>query len=315
MMLKGLKADTGIYGGLLAASLALAWWASTPKTATEARQVRVATIDIARIQEVSWAGALQKMTARRREGDGRFWIQYGKEEFLAGRQFDEALATFSPLEAKRVADVAGLSDEQWQAFGLKPSPAGKLTFTFGPSETWTLEVGSPAFGTTDRYALSPDGTSILLMDGDALSGFDNALARFFDRAVLSSKIDEADGAELEKGSQKKRFSRPESRSRGRDKAPFEGPFNDWLEKFERLRAIRYADPATEEKLAREEPQLVLKILDGDKIAEELVVKKIAGTDTANGPVTWWVFSSDARAHLEISANRAEPVVKDADSLL
>jgi hypothetical protein len=82
---------------------------------------------------------------------------------------------------------------------------------------------------------------------------------------------------------------------------------DWLEKYEKLRAIRFADQATEEKLSGKQPELVLKLLKGDSVAHELAIKTLDNT--------WWVFSSAARAHLEISANRAEPVVKDAENLL
>jgi len=317
-----ITSDIFIYGIILTSSLALAWWASTPKFSSDARQVHITSITPSSIDEVVWKGANQTMTARRREADGRFWIQYGQESFLASERFEDALNFFNPLEAKRIVSAtAGLSDEQWQAFGLKP-PSAKLTLKLkqrsekAEQESWSIELGSQSFGTTDRYALSPDGKNIILLEADAISGFDNAVARFFDRSVLSKKIDEADSAELEKGPTKKRFNRQigtdkvtdkDSRT---DKPPFESAFHDWLGKVERLRAIRYADTKTEEQLTEKQPELTLKILDGERISEEIMVKKI---DESN-KTTWWIFSSATKAHVEISANRAEPVVKDADAL-
>ncbi len=308
-----ITSDISIYGLILAASLALAWWASTPKFSSDARQVHITSITPTMVEEVVWNGANQTMTARRREADGRFWIHYGQESFLANERFEDALNFFDPLEAKRiVTSTAGLSEDQWQAFGLKPASA-KLTIKLKQKsaaapeqESWTIELGSQSFGTTDRYALTPDGKNIILLEADAIAGFDNAVARFFDRRVLSKKINEAESAELEKGTTKKRFNR----QTGRDKPPFEGAFSDWLEKVERLRAIRYADTKTEEQLTQKQPELTLKIMNGEQVSEEITVKKI---DDAS-KTTWWIFSSATKAHVEISANRAEPVVKDAESL-
>ena len=317
-MMTRTKSDIRLYSIFLAASLALAWWASIPRTAADAGEVRVASISPAKIVEIIWQGGNSAMIAHRRASDGRFWIKSEKDEFLAGQRFDDALKSFDPLYAKRVvASADSLNDDQWKAYGLKPA-LGKLTITFGDKTTWTLETGSPGFGTTDRYAISPDGKNVILMDGEAISGFENPVARFFDRILLSRKTDDADGAELEKGTQRKRFTRASAQNKqSQDGLVFEGPFNEWLEKFERLRAIRYADPATEEKLAARQPELVLKLLDGEKVAEEFALKKVTGLSSVpdSAQVTWWVFSSKVNAHLEISANRAEPVVKDAESLL
>lgn len=327
-MKPGLHSDLLLYGVLLTASLSLAWWASTPKSASDEHHVRLASIPAASISEVVWQGANQTMTARRREGDGRFWVQYGTDSFLASERFEQALNFFDPLEAKRmVTKTSGLSEEQWKAFGLKPA-SSKLTLKFkkenlinaAEPQSWSIELGANSFGTTDRYGMTPDGKNVVLLDTEAISGFDNAVARFFDRAVLSKKIDDADAAELAKGSSKKRFDRQATKPAGKDKAPFDGAFNDWLEKFERLRAIRYADQGTEEKLAALEPELILKIMNGSRVSEEIAVKKMSDSGTEIGKSgsgnasTWWVFSSDAKAHIEISANRAEPVVKDAESL-
>jgi len=312
------KSDIGLYSILLMVSLALAWWASTPRNAADAGEVRVASFNPAKVVEINWQGGNSSMSARRRASDGRFWIAAEKDQFLAGQRFDDALKSFDPLYAKRViATTDALNDDQLKVYGLKPA-LGKLTVTFADKTTWTLETGSPGFGTTDRYAISPDGKKVILMDGEAISGFENPVARFFDRILLSRTSDDADGAELEKGNQRKRFNRATGGAKpSQDGLVFEGPFNEWLEKFERLRAIRYADPATEEKLATREPELVLKLLDGEKVAEEFALKKISGPTSVSDPgqVTWWVFSSKVKAHLEISANRAEPVVKDAESLL
>lgn len=318
------RSDIGMYSVLLVTSLGIAWWASTPRSAGDAREVRIASVNPADIIETEWQGGKNTMVARRRETDGRFWIKAEKDEFLAGQKFDDALATFNPLLAKRViAETVSLSDDQWKAFGLKPA-LGKLTLKMGGKEdgstvrTWSLETGNPAFGTTERYALSPDGKKVILIDGDAISSFENPVARFFDRVVLSGKVDDADSAELEKGSLKKRFTKASDKEKNPSGGPFnEKSFNEWIEKFERLRAIRYADPATEEKLANQQPELVLKLLDGEKVAEEFALKKMPGSGSSPDAtqVTWWVFSSKVKAHLEISANRAEPVVKDAESLL
>ena len=317
-----ITSDISIYGIILAASLALAWWASTPKFSSDARQVHITSITPASIDEVVWKGANQTMTAQRREADQRFWIQYGQDSFLASERFEDTLNFFNPLEAKRiVAATANLSAEQWQAFGLKP-PSATLTLKLkqgsatSEQKSWSIELGSQSFGTTDRYALSPDGKNIILLEADAISGFDNAVARFFDRSVLSKKINDAETAELEKGTAKKRFHRQigkdkvTDRENSKEKPPFESAFNDWLEKVERLRAIRYADTKTEEQLTQLQPELTLKILNGERISEEITVKKI---DEAN-KTTWWIFSSTTKSHVEISANRAEPVVKDAEAL-
>jgi hypothetical protein len=188
-----ITSDISIYGIILGASLALAWWASTPKFSGDARQVHITSITPASIDEVVWKGANQTMTAQRREADGRFWIQYGQDSFLASERFEDTLNFFNPLEAKRiVAATANLSAEQWQAFGLKP-PSATLTLKLkqgsatAEKKSWSIELGSQSFGTTDRYALSPDGKNIILLEADAISGFDNAVARFFDRSVLSKK--------------------------------------------------------------------------------------------------------------------------------
>jgi hypothetical protein len=147
----------------------------------------------------------------------------------------------------------------------------------------------------------------VLFDADMIAGFDSPAGRFFDRSVLTPRqITEADAAEIEKGSAKKRFPRAEKKTSNSDSPPFEGAFADWLEKYEKLRAIRFADSAMEEKLAAQPATLVLKLLKGENVAHELALKSVENS--------WWVFSSDAKAHLEISANRAEPVVKDAESL-
>lgn len=310
------RSDIPLYGTILAVSLALAWWASTPKSTSDSRQVRLFSASPAAIEEVQWQGANQTMIAHRREGDGRFWIQSGQDSFLASDRFDESLKFFDPLEAKRiVAPTTGMTDEQWKAFGLKPASA-KLTIKLKSvsasekSESWSIELGNLSFGTSDRYGLSPDGKTVILLEADAISGFDNAVARFFDRSVLSKNIDDADSAEIEKGKSKKRFARQNIKTAEKEKPPFEGPFNDWLDKFERLRALRYADATTEEKLTQLQPELTLKVLKGDRIGEEISMKKMDDM----GKTTWWIFSSIGKAHLEISANRAEPVVKDAESL-
>jgi hypothetical protein len=297
------------YSLLLITSLGIAWWASTPRSLTDGDAIRLTSINPASIQKLTYRKGTAGFTAVRREGDGRFWIESDGNRFLAGDRFAETLGFFKPLEAKRlVSEVAQLDDAKLKTFGLSPATARiEIETSDEPSSIIKLELGTNSFGTTDRYGFTLDGKRVVLFDADMISGFDSPAARFFDRTILGpAKITEADAAEIEKGPNSKRFARAEKKAGNSEHAPFEGAFADWLEKYEKLRAIRFADTAIEEKLSTLQPKLVLKLLKGDASICELALRNFENE--------WWVFSSELKAHVEISANRAEPVIKDAESL-
>lgn len=81
-----MQRDLGIYGGLLALGLGLAYWASLPSPEGAEEKVQIFSIEPKQISEVSFTSKDDKAkvdittTAAKRANDERFWISYEKSE-------------------------------------------------------------------------------------------------------------------------------------------------------------------------------------------------------------------------------------------
>lgn len=81
-----MQRDLGIYGGLLALGLGLAYWASLPSPEGAEEKVQIFSIEPKQISEVSFTSKDDKAkvdittTAAKRSNDERFWISYEKSE-------------------------------------------------------------------------------------------------------------------------------------------------------------------------------------------------------------------------------------------
>lgn len=340
-MMKRVRNDLVFYFILLFASAALALWASLPQSENELRQIKITEIDPGEVSQVKWSTTNGTTIAVRRPGDSKFWIKTGNDSFLANPRLEETLSTFDPLYAQRlVANIESPEDPKLASFGLNP-PTATLSIMLGgvPDDSnaksegqekvkeLQILLGRNSFGTTDRYLLTPDGKNVVLIAGDAISGFDNPVARFFERTVFPTKLDESDTAEVTDGELTKTFEGKTAAARSRnpeddgksssDQDPggkFGPAFDEWLDRAERLRGIRYASQEAEEKLANIQPALELKFVKNGAKIEEITFKTLPA-DSNKGNPTWWVVSTTTKAHMEISANRAEPLVKDAIGLL
>jgi hypothetical protein len=81
-----MQRDLGIYGGLLALGLGLAYWASLPSPEGAEEKVQIFSIEPKQISEVSFTSKDEKAkvdittTAAKRSNDERYWISYEKSE-------------------------------------------------------------------------------------------------------------------------------------------------------------------------------------------------------------------------------------------
>lgn len=309
------------YLGLLLVSAGFSLWASLPENETDLRQIKITEINPAEIVELQWQTSKLTTMAKRRTSDGKFWIVSGDDSFLANQRLEETLKTLNPFFARRlVSRVTSESQDELSKFGLNP-PTATLTVvrrakrgTTSTNETTNelkIIFGRNSFGTTDRYVLTPDGKNIVLVAGDTISGLDNPVARFFERTVFPAKLADSDTVEFLRGDQAKSFTKNNS---AKDPDKFDPQLSDWFEKAERLRGIRYADEGLEARLVNTVPELAVKFKNKNNETEEIVIKTLAAEDK-NGQATWWVISTQTKAHLEITSNRAEPLIKDAESLL
>lgn len=75
-----MRLEFGLYSALLAASLGAAYWASLPAKDNEEGKVALLSLEPKQITEVELFAKGIEVKAKRREADGRFWIEHKKLE-------------------------------------------------------------------------------------------------------------------------------------------------------------------------------------------------------------------------------------------
>jgi hypothetical protein len=88
-----MRLEIGLYGVLLAASLGAAYWASLPTKESEDEKVSLLSLEPKQVVEVELITKDTEVKAARREGDGRFWVDWKKTEKVEPPKTATATAT------------------------------------------------------------------------------------------------------------------------------------------------------------------------------------------------------------------------------
>lgn len=193
-----MRLDTAVYGGLLTAGLAFAYWASIPEDdGDQEGKVNVATFDPKLISEISVdakdaaTGLGVSVVALRRAGDDRFWIEHSKSEAAPpakaadaskekalDKMIAAATATASPpvvtterflgnekfeeilkgFEPLSAVRVIGQVDEKQREEFGLSKGTGKLTLKTTDGKVWTLALGKTSYGSRNRFAMEGDAS-------------------------------------------------------------------------------------------------------------------------------------------------------------
>lgn len=88
-----MRLEIGLYSLLLAASVGAAYWASLPTKEGDETKVSLASIEPKQVTEVSFVSKDVEVAATRREGDGRFWLDWKKTETIPAPKSAQSSAT------------------------------------------------------------------------------------------------------------------------------------------------------------------------------------------------------------------------------
>lgn len=229
-----MRNEVGIYSLLLATSLGLALWASSPKPESSSGDDRVAVVSplLDAIEEIRYEDKSLKVTATRQDGD-RFWIEQSKldksaskagapdeasdddeadlsgasaqvdggpkaagatERFLASKKITDVTERVAPLMALRALGTA--DSLKLEDFGLVEPEITYSIRVRGRNEPYVFRLGKKAFGKSDFYAKFEGDGKVYLLDGKPFLDLKRAKANLYERDLLSGKTDDIRGATI-----------------------------------------------------------------------------------------------------------------------
>jgi hypothetical protein len=310
--------DVLIYSILLVLSLGLAYQSSLPRSANESEVVRWVDIKADAIESVEYQAP--KLSIKATRNGKRFWIDYnatldeGKpaevESFLASKEFNEVIQSFSPLEALRV--IGKVDEKSLADFGLDAT-AGRLVIHHGGGQQFVLKVGSKPYSSANRFLLDEAKNSVLLVAGRHLEKLERARNRLYEREISDLKWDELTKATIAVGERVKELERTKKGDDGvvgwstleTDSKP-KAIFQNWFGKVDKLKVTNFASPEEAKMVELSTPFLVLSLATKDGAKDQLEFRK----SDNNGVISYWIKTNYLGAFAKLNNSRMDTIEKD-----
>lgn len=321
---------------LLAVALGLAWatWTRDEEVDTEGLPVIVWRVDPDAVDSLTYTSGDRSLVVTWRSDDGERYL-WGREVrvlpasvdsageplpapppdtsvFPIGEQGEDLLQRLAPLRALR--DLGSLDADGEEEYGLA-EPEDTLVVTVEGGDQERLLLGSPVFGSTDRYALDPATGRAYAVSGEFVQTLESGRVRLQDRDLHGFDMSRVDRVVLTTpGSQRVRVRTGSGPQAGW--APPDEPdrtdatFVNFMGRVETLRVLDYhpeLDADSLELLAR------LEYLDddGDQLG---VLEFYRRNGSAEEDTAYYLRTERTRILARVNVPVAERVAEDLEQL-
>lgn len=318
---------TGLMWALaLCGALGLSYWASLPQAET-AGKFFSQQLDVAKIEQIELISSKATFTAFKNSDQlGRWWIEIlrkslkdkvggeieqGPVRFLASERFNEYLQELSKLPVIR--DIGVVAEDRLNEFGLR-EPDGTLVIKNSGTElSVELLVGKQLFGSQSIYIMRKSDNRILLVDADLITDLTNPESRFFERRVVDSPIQEAEVIVVSSADKQVKMRRSKQDANGVVQwvssldlsKDIEGA-GAWVEQLARLKAAKYADKATQDKLVGSPTVFEAVVTYAEGRSRKIEVRQVKnGSDSE-----FYVWSDFLQCHVKVATALTENLIKE-----
>ena len=241
-----MRLEIGLYGVLLASSLGAAYWASLPTKEGDEQKVALVSIEPKQVTEISFVSKDTEVTATRRDGDSRFWVNWKKTETIdppksaqatssaastatgTGTQTstETAQAPDKPAVLPKVKTERFLGNEKvdevlasfapLQALRVIGKVDGARLKEYGLDDASTklvVKSGGQSISLVlgkksygSRNRFALEGERVVLIDDQAVENIERANLRLYDRRLVAQEFDSVQKAEIAAAGKSKRMN-------------------------------------------------------------------------------------------------------------
>lgn len=137
-----MRLEFGLYSALLAASLGAAYWASLPAKENDEGKVALLSLEPKQITEIELFSKEIEVKAKRREADGRFWIEHKK--------YDPATSTATSVTTATATNTGTATDTATASADSTNTQTSTATAVTAQSDPKAAEAAKPK-ETVERF--------------------------------------------------------------------------------------------------------------------------------------------------------------------
>ncbi len=240
------------------------------------------------------------------------------EFFPVGTAWNDFLALFKPLKSLR--DLGTYEKAKASDFGLDKPSVLKI-YDQSDKELLSLNIGKKSFGGSNNYAQLSGTSELQLIDNELVAVMEQARSRLFEGNLWSKSLNEYKMCRINSGERKRILKNSDTENgkaalwldENKSKENLGFSYGSWMEKLEKLRAVRYAHD-DELKVLNDLPALATVTFDDG--LDSIVFIKASGKELspAISEDTYWVKSSFTSAIAMVTKARSESLIQELEQI-